>query len=329
MTDDRHANPDAPDPDPAQPDAVEASAPGDDGSDEADTIPEAEPVAPEPTMAPSAEADPAPPVVTRAGGLAAIPLSAPAITLTALVTALFLMFLLIEPTPRWLALFGSAVVALSVDGVLRSARREPFEAGVDTTPYLFLPALFVLATPVFLEHNVRGYWALPAALAAGVTFGAVVAAQVASVREFDPARGTARFVAVAAAYFVAFALYSLSYRFELDVSPAMAAAALVSALLAVEILREGEVDLLETLVFAAVTALIVAEVRWTLHFLPLDRHLAALTLLLAFYFVTGLLHSHLTRHSHGQLSALVAAEYVAIAAAGVALVAGARAAGLA
>ena len=297
MTDEPRGSPDAPDPEAAEPDADDHAG---------------------------GRVEPAP-RAARPGGVSAIPVSAPAVTLTVLVTAMFLMFLLIEPTPRWLALFGSAVVALSMDGVLRSARRQPFEAGADTTPYLFLPALFVLGTPVFMEHNVRGYWAPPAAVAAGVAFGAVAVAQVASVREFDPARGAARFVAVAAAYFVAFALFSLSYRFELELPQAMAAAALISVLLAVEVLREGEIDPLETLVFAVVTALVVAEVRWTLHFLPLDGHLAGLTLLLAFYFVTGLLHSHLTR----QLNAMVAAEYVLIAAAGIALVAGARAAGLA
>ena len=54
-------------------------------------------------------------------------------------------------------------------------------------------------------------------------------------------------------------------------------------------------------------------------------HLAALTLLLAFYFVTGLVHSHLTRH----LDRVVAGEHAAIVAAGLLLVAGARAAGVA
>ncbi len=263
--------------------------------------------------------------VARPPALLAVPVSGPIVALTLLVTIVFLMFLLIEPTPRWMALFGAALAVLSMDGVLRSARREPFEADADTTPYLFLPALFVLATPVFIEHNVRGFWAVPAGVAAGLAFGAVAIAEVASVREFDPVRGVGRFVASAATYFVAFALFSLAYRFELELQQAMVAVALVSVLLAVEMLREGEIDPVETLVFAVVTALVVAEVRWTLFYLPLDGYLAGLTLLLAFYFVTGLLHSHLTSH----LSALVATEYVLIAAAGIGLVVWTRAAGLA
>ena len=90
-------------------------------------------------------------------------------------------------------------------------------------------------------------------------------------------------------------------------------------------LHEGEVDPIETLIFAVITALAVAEVRWALHFLPVDSYLAGFALLLAFYFVTGLIHSHLVRH----LTATLAVEYSMIAAAGVVLVVWARNAGIA
>lgn len=276
---------------------------------------------------PAIAAVPAPrsPFAGRRTGLLALPVSGAIVTLTLIMTIIFLMFLLIEPTPRWVALFGGVVAALSLDGILRSQRREPFANGADATPYLFLPALFAVAAPVFAEHNVRDYWAVPVAIAAGVGFGAVAVAEVASVREFDPARGVARFIAAAATYFVAFALYALSYRFGLDLQASIAAVALVSALLAIELLHEGEVDPLETLIFAVVTAIAVAEMRWALHFLPLDGYLAGLALLLTFYFVTGLLHSHLVR----QLNVTLATEYAVVTAAGIGLVIWARASGLA
>ena len=336
MTDSKSASnepvpePDAPAPDAAELDAAEPVTDGTPASP--DPGQEIANLAPTPVPGlPAAIADPPDGqrddggAVARPTALLAVPVSGPIVALTLLVTIVFLMFLLIEPTSRWIALFGSALAALAMDGVLRSARRAPFEADTDTTPYLFLPALFVLAAPVFIEHNVRGFWAAPAGVAAGLAFGAVAVAEVASVREFDPAKGVGRFVASAATYFVAFALFSLAYRFELELQQAMVAVALVSVLLAVEMLREGEIDPLETLVFAVVTALVVAEVRWTLFYLPLDGYLAGLTLLLTFYFVTGLLHSHLTSH----LSAFVAAEYALIAAAGIGLVVWTRAAGLA
>jgi hypothetical protein len=302
--------------------------PGDDADTDATSVEEHPAADQSPSeMAGRFKAVPAtPPAFTsRRMGAAALPINGPLLTLTLLMTVIFLMFLLIEPTPRWIALFGGVVAALSLDGILRSQRREPFENGADATPYLFLPALFAVTVPVFAEHNVRDFWAAPVAIAAGIGFGAVAVAEVASVRGFDPARNVGRFIAAGATYFVAFALYALTYRFGLGLPESIAAVALVSALLSIELLHEGEVDPLETLLFAAVTAIAVAEVRWALHFLPLDGYLAGLALLLSFYFVTGLLHSHLVR----QLSITMATEYAIVTTAGIALVVWARAAGLA
>lgn len=245
--------------------------------------------------------------------------------LTALVTLSFLMFLLIEPTQRWIALFGVTIAALGTDGVLRSARRRPIDLGLDPTPQLFLPALFALALPVFIEHNAHGLWVPLAGLAAGTAFGAVVTAEVHSVRAHEPWLARAKLVTTAAAYLAGFALFSLTYSFELDLMPAIAAVALVAGLLSIELLRDAAAEPVDTLGFAAVTAFVVGELRWALYFVPIDGHLAALALLLGFFFVSGVLHAHITRH----LERAVLFEYGVIAGAGVALVVAARAADLA
>jgi len=254
-----------------------------------------------------------------------LPVSVEAVILTALVSVGFLAFVLIEPTPRWLALLLAIVAGLGVDGVLRAARHQPFASGADTTPFLFLPALFALATPVFLEYNVEGFWAVPGALIAGLAFGAIVVAEVASVRADEPLRVPARFVAAAATYFVVFALFSLAYAFDLDLAAAVIAVALIGVLLAVELLRDDQIDAYETLVLAGVIGIIVGEARWVLQYMPIDGYLAGLTLLLLFYFVTGVAHAYVVR----QLDRTVAAEYGAVALVGIALVVGVRMAGVA
>jgi hypothetical protein len=284
---------------------IEASAP---------QQPAPEPAAPEPEP-------PGPPPLPRPRPL----IDAPTIVLAALVTLAFLMFLLIEPTQRWIALFGAAIAAFGTDGVLRSARRRPIDLGLDPTPQLFLPALFALALPVFIEHNARGFWVPLAGLAAGAGFGAVVAAEVHSVRAYEPHLATARVLTSAAAYLAGFALFSLTYAFELDLVPAIGAVALIAGLLSVELFRDGAADPFDTIGFAGVVALVAGQLRWSLHFVPLDGHLAALALLLGFFFASGVLHAHLTR----QLERAVVAEYAAIAAAGLALVVIARATDLA
>lgn len=252
----------------------------------------------------------------------------PAVILALLMAGVFLLFVLIEPTPMWLLLFGALISALGTDGVLRTIRHRHFERedGPDTVPHIFLPTLFALAIPLFIEENLESYWVIPAALVAGVAFVLVVLAEVpAEVVEEDEFRGRARFVSVAATYFVAFALFSLAYRFDLGLHDAIIVIALVSVLLAVELLREDEIDPLETLLLAAVVGVVVAEARWVLKYMPIDAYPAGLTLVLVFYFVTGMVHAYMTRH----INVTVAAEYTLVTVLGLGLVIAARATGIA
>lgn len=255
-------------------------------------------------------------------------ITAPLVILAPLMGATFLMFVSIEPTPRWLLLFASVMAILGTEGMLRDAWPRPFlhvRDRADTTPYLFLPTLVAVSIPLLIEHNARGYLVIPTALLGALLFTVVLAAQVASVRINAPVYPLARLVSTGAAYFAAFTLLALSYVLELDLIPALITAAIVGTMLGIEIFREGQVDPAETLIFAGVTGLVVAEARWALYFIPIGGYLAGLTLLLAFLLVSGPLHSHVTRH----LNRLVAAEYVVIATAGIILVAFASQAGLA
>ena len=245
--------------------------------------------------------------------------------LTFVVTLAFLMFLLIEPSPAWLALFGAVVAGVGTDRVLRLARTPSVELGLDPTLQVVLPAMYALAAPVLLEDMVRGWWALPAGLAAGLAFAAILVTQVHSVRPYEQWLGFARPAASAAVYVTAFALFALTYVFGLGLAPSLVAVALAASLLAIEVLRDGRADPSDTIALAGVVALVVVQLRWTLHFVPLDGYLAALALLLAFFLASGLLHAHLTL----QLRRMVVAQYAAIAAVGGVLIIGARSAGLA
>lgn len=252
----------------------------------------------------------------------------PAVILAILMSGVFLLFVLIKPTPTWLLLFGAIMAALGTDGVLRSIRHRIFEreGGPDTVPHLFLPTLFALSIPLFIQQNLESYWVIPAALVAGVTFVLVVLAEVpAEEAEDDEFRGRARFVSVAATYFVGFALFSLTYTFKLQLHESFLVVALVSMLLAVELLREGEIDPLETLLLAGVVGVVVAEARWVLKYMPIDAYPAGLSLVLVFYFVTGMVHAYMTRH----INTTVAAEYSIVTVLGLALVVAARATGIA
>ena len=245
--------------------------------------------------------------------------------LTGLGTLAFLMFVLVEPSPRWILLVAALAVTAGLDGALRATWRAPFAGGEDTTPYLFLPALYVFAAPLIIEHNVTGHAAILWALLAGVGFGSVVVAEVLSVRTGSRLYPYARMVTTGTAYIAAFSLFSMTYVLNLGLVPALLATWFLATMLAIEVVREGEVDPAETVIFAALAGLLVAQVRWLLFYLPVDAYLAGLTLVLVFYLVTGVLHSYVTR----QLTAITAAEYALVTTIGVILVGAARVAGLA
>ncbi len=250
----------------------------------------------------------------------------PAILLSLVAGGFFLMFALIEPSPRWLVLVGTASTTLALDGVLRAGRRQAFsEGGLDTAPLLLVPALYMLAMPVFVEHATLGYATGVVALIAGAGYGALVVGQLSAVREFDAGRQQGRFIAAAATYLVAFALFALVFLFGVSQQPAALAVGLASTLLAAEIVREGEIDPAETLLYSLVAGVVVAETRWLIHYLPIDEYAGALTLLLVFYLVTGVLHSHVVR----QLTRSVATTYAQVGVAGAMFIALARALGVA
>ena len=250
---------------------------------------------------------------------------AAAVVLAAIVTSTFLMFVLTEPAQRWLLLLGVVAAAFGTDGVLRSSHPRAFALGLDTTPHLVLPTLYALAIPLFIEQNMRGFWTPLSALLAGLGFAVIVIAEVRSVREFERLAGEARVVADAGAYLVAFAMLSLVYSRDPGLVGAVAAAALVGGLLSIELLRDSTLRLLDLLILALVGALVLGEMRWALDFVPLDGHLAAIALLLAFFFTSGVLAARL----RGHLTREVVVQYGAITAVGVAAVVAARAADLA
>ncbi len=250
---------------------------------------------------------------------------AAAVALAVVVTGAFLMFVLTEPPRHWLLALGVAAAALGADGVLRGVHARTFALGVDTAPQIVLPALYALAMPLFIERNASGFWTLLLALAAGLGFLVILVAEARSVRQYEARAAEARLVADAGAYLTAFALLSLIHTQEPGLPAAVAAAALVAGLLSFAVLRDAGLGMLDLLTFALVGALVIGQLRWALHFVPLDGHLAAVALLLAFFFVSGVLSSRI----RGQLTREVLIQYAGLTALGVAVVVAARAADLA
>jgi hypothetical protein len=225
-------------------------------------------------------------------------------------------YLAIEPTQPWLLLLVAGLAALGTDGVLRSHPASPFTRPDDTVAFLILPALLTLGGGLFLEDVVSGYWSLGAAFATIPIFTALLYGQYLSVDARSPAYTGARMVANVAVYVTAFAFFSVVYEFEVGLLATAFCVGLVSLLLSLEMLREVELEPRPTLLYSTAIATVLAQVTWSLHFLPLESFLAAAFLLLCLYVATGVVQNHLLR----QLDLLTAGEFAAVAVVGLAIV---------
>jgi hypothetical protein len=225
-------------------------------------------------------------------------------------------YLAIEPTQPWLLLLVAGLAALGTDGILRSHPASPFTRPDDTVAFLILPALLTLGGGLFLEDVVSGYWSLGAAFATIPLFAALLYGQYLSVDARSSAYTTARLVANVATYVTAFAFFAVVYEFELGLLATAFCVGVVSLLLSLEMLREVELGLRPTLLYSTAIATVLAQVTWSLHFLPLESFLAAAFLLLCLYVATGIVQNHLLR----QLDLATAGEFAAVAVVGLAIV---------
>jgi len=226
------------------------------------------------------------------------------------------MFLAVEPTRPWVLLLVAALVALGTDGIIRSYPSGVFRDVADTAPFLLLPVLLALGAGLFFEDTATGYWVWPAAAASAFLLAAALYGQYVSVNPLAPAYPLARFILTMTTYLTAFAFYAVVYSYDVSLLPAAAVVGLVSVLLANDILREAEANPWRTLAYAAAIGLVVAEVRWSLHFLPLEGFLAGVFLLLAFYVSTGLVHHTLI----GNLTRPILAEFGGVTLSGLVVV---------
>ena len=230
-------------------------------------------------------------------------------------------YLAIEPTQDWLLLLLAGLAALGTDGVLRSHPSKPFARLDDTASFLFLPALLTLGGGLFLEDVVSGYWSAPVGALTTIGFAGLLNGQYLSVDARWPVYTTARLVVSICAYVAAFALYSVVYEFDVGLLGGAFCVGLASLLLSLEVLREatpvGSTPQTRTAaVYPCAIGLFLAQLTWSLHFLPLEGFLAAAFLLLAFYVATGVAQNYLLR----QLDLATAGEFAVVAAVGLSIV---------
>jgi hypothetical protein len=225
-------------------------------------------------------------------------------------------YLAIEPTQNWLLLLLTGLAALGTDGIVRAHPNASFRRLDDTALFLFVPVLFMMGLGLFLEEVADGHWTLAAGLASVVPFWFILRAEYESVARESDDYHYHRLILNIATYVIAFLFFATIYDFDLSLASSAFAAGIVSVLLGIEVLREQAMDTPRTVIYSLAVGLLLAETAWAAHFLPLHGSPAAVFLLLAFYLMTGLMHSYLA----GRLNPRTAGEFAAVAMAGLLIV---------
>jgi hypothetical protein len=216
----------------------------------------------------------------------------------------------------WLLLLLSGLAALGTDGIVRTHPKARFQRLDDTALYLFIPVLFTLGLGLFLEEVAEGYWTVGIGLLSAIPYWFILRAEYDSVDRRAESYHSTRLVLNLATYVIAFLFFATIYDFDLSLLTSAFAAGIVSFLLAIEVLREEEMDTSRTMFYALAIGLLLAETAWATHFLPIDGSAAAVFLLLALYLMTGMMHNYLG----DRLNLRTASEFTAVALAGLLVV---------
>jgi|KBSSwiStaDraftv2_1062776.scaffolds.fasta_scaffold319358_2 hypothetical protein len=216
----------------------------------------------------------------------------------------------IRPEQPWILILTTGLAALATDGLVKSHRRWTDRRPLEAAVYSFLPALAVLGSGLFIDHAIDGYARQGAALGAAVLVGVVAFGEYQAVDSQGRWYGPFRVLMAVATYLTAFAFFTVIYSRDFDLPFASLFAAGVSALLAMELLRESSIVGPSSLLVSLAIGLTLGEFRLVLYFYPLDGLLAGALLLIAFYLATGIVHHLLDR----DLDVSTAAEYVAVTA---------------
>ena len=232
------------------------------------------------------------------------------VLLTGLAALGLAAYVSIRPEQPWILLLTTAMVALGTDGLVKSHPHWIDLRPIDSIVYTFLPALAVLGAGLFIDHAVDSYARQGAAIAGGIVVGLVAFGEFQTVDPTGRLYGPFRVLMAVASYLVAFSLFTVIYSRDFDVPFAAAFVSAVSALLAMELLRESRILGRSSLLVGISIGLTLGEFRAALYFYPLDGLLAGALLLIAFYLATGIIHHILDR----DLDMGVAGEYVVVTA---------------
>lgn len=189
----------------------------------------------------------------------------------------------------------------------RYYRRKPA-----TFLYWVAPSALALSGALFSTTVLGGEFAYLGLLATGAVVSVLVYFQVVQALPLGDPPPIAHLGANVSIYVSAFLFFVTLQNSGLAFLPRTALLGGLGAALSLELFREGSDHPRREALYAAVVGFLLIELSWSLQLLPLGRVFTGLLLMLAFYLLAGLIHSHLLN----RLNHWVVLEFVAVTAVG-------------
>jgi hypothetical protein len=218
-----------------------------------------------------------------------------------------------RPQPDWMLWLGAGLAFLAADGIVRLNPRWYDASLFSALAYAILPALTFLGAGLALDSIAEGYFRLLAGFGIGLLTTVAIVGEYETVSVGTARYGSARVVLAVLAYAVAFGLIFAINDAGIGYGWRAALTALVSFVLAAEILRESHIEDLSNPLSAIAIAVSLAELQLALYFFPLEEMSRAALLAVGFYVATGSLH-HLLEND---LDLFIGIEYMLVAAGGI------------
>ncbi len=218
----------------------------------------------------------------------------------------------------WLfALLLTALTAAGVESIMRSHPNVLMSETQYTAILWVLPCILAMAAALIVP-GIPGsrFYALVGIAVTGILLTFVILGEYYTIDLYDPAYSFARLGLNLATYLTALMLFIAVYGLKVRSILSSPVTAILSGLMALELLRGSEADVRRTWLYAAAVGLAMGETTWALNYWNASVLAGSVTLLLMFYVLTGVVQQYLW----GRLSWRLVLEFAAVIAAAALLI---------
>ncbi len=203
----------------------------------------------------------------------------------------------------WLfAVLLTALTAAGVESVMRAHPRVLLSETRYTAILWVLPCTLAMGAALIMPGFASGpLYALVGIAIVGTLLTLVILGEYFTIDLLDPTYSFARLGLNLATYLIALLLFGAIYALKVRSLLSAPVTALISGLLALELLRGSEADVRRTWLYAAAVGLAMGETLWAINYWDASVLAGSVSLLLVFYVLTGLIQQYLWGHLRWRL----------------------------